>query len=268
MKIYISRSSIFTVLTLSAMLAASGPVSVFAGGAPRFVDEGNAAYQSGSLAEAAALYEDAREEDPESPVPLFNLGVVLYEQGNYPAALTAFQSIETAEGKIVPLIHYNQGNALARLGKKEESEHPREAMDYYLKSIAAYKRALSIEPGHIGSAYNIEIVRIWIRDLSEKMEETPGSGTSSKSRSEEKKEQNPGTSRGGQSEQQEDLQPEQDEGGDTSPPESYDTPSTPQDEAYVPRDETAHAILQEEKQRREAESRIRGGFSEDDKPTW
>ncbi len=262
------KSYIFIIFMLAVLYTMSGSGFAFARGTSRYVEEGNTAFQKGSLAEAAARYENARAENPNSPVPLFNLGVVLYEQGNFHAALTAFQSIETASGEIVPLVHYNMGNTLARIGKMEESENPQEALDYYIKSVAAYKRALSIDSRHTKSAYNIEIVRTWIRDLAEKMEKTAGSESPFGSSSEEKNEQKPGTSPGEQTEEPENGQPEQDNGGDTTTPESSEIPSIPQDDTIVPRDETAHAILQEEKQRREAEARIKGGLSADDKPTW
>lgn len=162
------KSYIFIIFMLAVLYTMSGSGLMFARGARRYVEQGNTAFKRGSLAKAASSFEDARAENPDSPVPLFNLGVVLYEQGNFHAALTAFQSIETASGEIVPLIHYNQGNALARIGQMEESENPKEALDYYIKSIAAYKRALSTDSRHTESAYNIEIVRTWVRDLAEK----------------------------------------------------------------------------------------------------
>jgi len=239
----------------------------FARGASRLVAEGNAAFLEGSLAEAAARYEGAREENPDSPIPLFNLGVVLYEQGNFTAALTAFQNIETVNDELVPLLHYNQGNALARIGEMEESENPQEALEYYLKSVAAYKRVLSIDPGHIESAYNIEVVRTWIRDLVERMENTPGAGSSPSSPAEQN-EQKQETSPGEQNEEQNAGQPEQNNEGDTSPQQPPAIPSVPEDDTAVLRDETAQAILREEQQRREAEARIRGGLSADDRPTW
>jgi tetratricopeptide (TPR) repeat protein len=262
------KNYIITFFMPALLFTMSGSGFLFARGASHHVNEGNAAFHKGSLAEAAARYEDALEENPDSPVPLFNLGVVLYKQGNFSAALTAFQSIETTSGELGPLIHYNQGNALARIGKSEESENPQEALDNYFKSIAAYKRALAMDSGHIESAYNIEIVRTWIRDLNEKMGKTSGSGSSFDSLPEEKNEPKPGTSPGEQNEEQKDGQPEDSDGEGSSPPESSEIPSVPQDDSIVARDETAHAILQEEKQRREAEARIKGGLSADDKPTW
>jgi tetratricopeptide (TPR) repeat protein len=258
----------FIIVLLAVVFSMSGSGFAFARGASRSVAEGNAAFQKGSLAEASARYEDARGENPDSPVPLFNLGVVLYEQGNFPAALTAFQNIETIDDELTPFIHYNQGNAFARIGEMEESENPQEALEYYLKSVAAYKRVLSIEPGHMESAYNIEIVRTWIRDLVERMEKTSGTGSSSRSSPAGQNEQKSETSPGEQTEEQQAGQPENNNGGDTSPPQSPAIPHIPQDDTNVPRNETAQAILREEQQRREAEAQIRGGSSADERPTW
>lgn len=258
----------FIIVLLAGIFSMSGSGFAFARGASRLVAEGNVAFLKGSLAEAAARYEDAREENPDSPVPLFNLGIVLYEQGNFPAALTAFQNIEPVNDELAPLIHYNQGNALARIGEMEESENPQEALEYYLKSVAAYKRVLSIDPGHVESAYNIEVVRTWIRDLLELMEKTSGSGSPSRSSADRQNEQKREPSPGGQNEEQDAGQPEHNNGDDPPSPQTPEIPSIPQDDALVPWDETAQAILREEQQRREAEARIRGGLSADDRPTW
>jgi tetratricopeptide (TPR) repeat protein len=196
------------------------------------------------------------------------LGVVLYEQGNFPAALTAFQNIETVNDELALLIHYNQGNTLARIGKIEESENPQEALDHYLKSVAAYKRVLSIEPGHKESAYNIEVVRTWIRDLAEKIAQTSAADRSSRSSPEDHNRQKGKTSPGERNEKPKAGKQEQDDEGDTFPQQPPAAPSIPQDERAVPRNETAQSILREEQQRREAEAQFRGGLSEDERPTW
>jgi tetratricopeptide (TPR) repeat protein len=257
----------FIPYLLAVVILMCGSRFAFARGASQLVSEGNEALHKGSLAEAAAIYENAREENPDSPVLLFNMGIVLYKQGNFPAALTAFQNIENVDGELAPRIHYNQGNALARIGEIKESENPEEALEYYMKSVAAYKRVLSIDPDHMESTYNIEVVRIWIRDLVERMEKTPGSGSSSSS-SEKQNEQKRETAPGERREQQDGGEQDQNNGGDTPSEQTPESSSVPLDEEIVPRDETAQAILREEQERREAEARIRGGLSADDRPTW
>ena len=257
------------VIILFAVIFAMGEVNIaFARNATRLVDEGNEAYEKGSFDEAAALYEEARDEKPESAVPLLNLGIALYRQGNYTASLAAFQNIEKIDDEIAPQVHYNQGNALARIGEMEESENPQEALEYYRKSIAAYKRTLSIDPGHTESAYNIEVVRMWIRDLVEGMEIVAGDNTGGDSSDEQQNEQRREDSQGERTEGQNGGQQEHNDEGDTPSIQSPEAPYVPQDDNVIPRDETAQAILREEQKRRESEARIRGGLSEDDRPTW
>jgi hypothetical protein len=253
-------------ILIAAAFCAVGSGPAFARGAPQLVEEGNAAFKEGSLAEAAVRYEGAREENPDSPVPLFNLGVVLYAQGNFPAALTAFQNIEPVSDELAPLIHYNQGNALARIGKMEESENPREALEDYRRSIAAYKRVLAIDPGNKESAYNIEVVRIWISDLEKQLEKTSSAGSSPRSTPSDANGEKQKASPGEQPQGSPDGQSGENDGGDAYTPPSM--PSIPQYENTVPRDETAQGILREEQQRREEEARVRGGWRADEKPTW
>ena len=236
---------------------------LFARGAAELVAEGNAAFEEGLLAEAIAFYEEARQAAPLSPVPLFNLGVVLYKQNNLPAALTAFQSIEESQEELAANIHYNQGNALARLGREAEDENPEVALELYRQSIAAYKRSLSIEPKHPDAAFNIEIVRYWIDELLDRT--TPGSDESSGPRSSSSSPSQPNQqapSQGENGEQDGTEEPAE------QPPQAPDSPQTAVEEPWVPRDETAQAILREERERREAEARMRGGIFSNDSPTW
>jgi tetratricopeptide (TPR) repeat protein len=257
------------IMILFAVIFSMGEINfAFARSAHRFVDEGNEAYENGLFDEAAALYEEARDKKPESAVPLLNLGISLYKQGNFSAALAAFQNIEKLDDEIAPQIHYNQGNALARMGEIEESENPQEALEYYRKSVAAYKRTLSMDPNHTESAYNMEVVRMWIRDLVGEFEtvsgDNPGSDPSDEQQNEQRREASPGD----RNEDQNDGQQEPNDEGDTPSTQSPEAPYVPQDNNIIPRDETAQAILREEQKRREAEARIRGGLSEDDRPTW
>jgi tetratricopeptide (TPR) repeat protein len=257
------------IIFLLATICVMGEVNpAFARSANQLVDEGNEAYANGSFDEAAALYEEARDEKPESAVPLLNLGIALYKQGNFSAALAAFQNIEKLDDEIAPQVHYNQGNALARIGEMEEPENPQEALEYYRKSIAAYKRTLSMDPGHTESTYNIEVVRMWIRDLLENMEVVSGDNPRDESSDEQQNGQRREASPEERNEGQNGEQQERSDEGDTPSAQSPEAPYVPLDDNIIPRDETAQAILREEQKRREAEARIRGGLSEDNRPTW
>ncbi len=231
-----------------------------AGGSAELVAAGNEELASGAIAQATARYEEARQASPDSPVPLFNLGVALYRQGNFPAALTAFQEVHPRAPALAAKVHYNQGNALARLGQEQEESDPQAALDLYRAGLAAYRRALDIEPGFTQAAVNLEVVRSWVdRLLQRAAAQAAGQGQPRAAEVPgQQGQQAPGGSDPGEAEEE------------PAPQEPAPQPA-PQVEDGGPRtplEETAYAILREEQLRREAEARQRQEANADGKPTW
>jgi tetratricopeptide (TPR) repeat protein len=230
-----------------ALLLLPGPRAAGAGAA-ELVTAGNGSYARGELAAAAADYEKARQAAPAEAVPLFDLGVALYRQDNPAAALAAFQSIPAAPAGLAARLHYNQGNALARLGRLAQGEQPQQALALYLRSLGAYRRALELDSGYAAAAVNLEVVRRWVAELSSRLAQVqpaPGQGP-------------PGTPAPGS--------------GDTSQAPSRRAPA-PQDPVVqqpapweLP-EESAQAILREESARREAEQ-AREERLANDYPGW
>jgi tetratricopeptide (TPR) repeat protein len=257
-------------LLAAAVLALSpAPEGALARGAAELVGEGNAALKAGLLPDAISRYEAARERPGGGGVPLFHMGVALVLEENYPAALTAFQSIGGAEGDLAPLVHYNQGNVLARLGQSLAAEDAAASLELYRRSLGAYRRALSLDPDFLEAAYNLEVVRMWIAELQQQArggaESTPQGttpqGQDDGERGSSPPGDNPQESPGG------DAAPDQAPGGDPGPaPQSGGTAS--QDNPWAVRDETARSILEEEHQRREEEANRTGGESSDGRPNW
>jgi tetratricopeptide (TPR) repeat protein len=234
-----------------------------AGGAGETVEEGNAALAADSLQEALNLYEQARELAPEEPVPLYNLGVALYESENYPAALNAFQNMETDRPALAALSHYNQGNTLARLGNELERQEPGQALELYRRSIGAYKRVLAIDPAHDNARRNIEVVRQWIEPLLERQSGSDSDGQQSQ--------QSQDQTREGPQNDSQDGSPSPGDPGEQSPEEGPDT-SEEAPEADLDTDnspaETAQAILEEEEQRRREQAEAAGRRDSGGSPTW
>ena len=88
-------------------------------------------------------------------------GSAAYRQGDYEAAIQQFSASDDATG------HYNRGNALARAGR-------------YQESIAAYDRALQMQPDFPDAAANRKAVEDWLR---EQPEQPPQDGDSAQGQS-------------------------------------------------------------------------------------
>ena len=86
---------------------------------------------TGSLWQRADQAEHARMQD----------GITAYKQKDYPRAIERFSTVSGAEGQ------YNLGNALAKTKRYEDA-------------IAAYDRALALQPGMKDAAFNRNLVRL------------------------------------------------------------------------------------------------------------
>jgi len=91
--------------------------------------QGRIAYDRGDFAAAAEHFAD----------PMWR-GVALYRAGRYDDAIDAFARVDTAES------YFDQGNALAKLGKLPEA-------------VAAYQEALKRDPNFTAAKANLDLVR-------------------------------------------------------------------------------------------------------------
>jgi tetratricopeptide (TPR) repeat protein len=220
----------FAIFMICSVFAGSGPA--LGASTSALLNRGNRAFQEGNFEKAFQYYTQAGEADPLSPLPVYSQGNVLYMQGNYHAALEAFQKVSPDDGELAVLATYNQGNSLARIGELEEKANPSDALEYYWKSIGAYRRTLSLDPGFWDASYNIEVVKYRIKSLLDLMTQS-------------------GTQEGSGASPQREMRGS---AGEEVPPAQGDTngsvPGQPSFDEPEPRDETAQEILNEESQRR------------------
>ncbi len=90
---------------------------------------GAQALEAHQPAQAAELFEDPRWR-----------AAAQYRAGEYPESAASLRGVETADS------HYNRGNALARAGNLQAA-------------VAAYDRALELDPGNADATYNRDLVK-------------------------------------------------------------------------------------------------------------
>jgi len=233
------------VVLLLSLLPAAGAAGA---GAAELVAEGNEHYAQGALAEAAAGYEKARQADPALAVPLYNLGVVLYRQGNLPAALSAFQGVPEAPPRWAASLHYNQGNTLANLGRAALQEQPVQALELLRRSLGAFRRALELDGSYRQAAVNLEVVRRWLAELEPRVAQAQAAAAQGAPA-------NPAPGPSGPP------------GGTPQPPPAAQDPVVKEPPPWELPEESAQAILREESARR-AEEQSRGGSFSNEHPAW
>jgi Ca-activated chloride channel family protein len=136
------------------------------------VRDANELYAEGKYEEAAAAYNAALVDKPDSADLHFNLGDATYKQGKYEEAVSSFQKVETAgDPKRASRVAYNVGNASFRQGQAVEQTDPQKALTFYAEALASYRRALGLDSDDEDSKFNHELVTKRIEDLKKKLEE-------------------------------------------------------------------------------------------------
>jgi len=135
--------------------------------------EGNRLFTEGKFDEAAARYNEALVDQPDSPLLRFNLGATAYRQGKFEDALASFEKVVTRDDEPARRARtaYNQGNALFRLGEATESSEPKKAIEYWTQSLVAYRRAMRADPADPDPKFNHELVAKRLEELEKKLEE-------------------------------------------------------------------------------------------------
>src|SRR5262249_26790620 len=128
-------------------------------------------YAEGKFQDAAAKYNEALIDDPDSALLHFNLGDASYRQGQFRAAVSPLAPIAAGDGARPAAAAYNTGNAKYRLGAAAESAEPQKALGLYAEALVAYRRAMGADPADEDAKFNHEFVERKIADLKKKLEE-------------------------------------------------------------------------------------------------
>jgi len=174
------------VLLMCTFLCAAKAWGAYGGDSPSgLVASGNRLYREGKYADAEALYREAQKSLPESPEINFNLGNVAYRKGNYDEAEEHFRAaIESANatGELRKKALYNLGNCAFRNGEKLLDSDLQKALDNFKLSILRYHDVISREEydrergtetfkSDEDAKYNIEVARLRIKDILDKLKQ-------------------------------------------------------------------------------------------------
>jgi tetratricopeptide (TPR) repeat protein len=133
---------------LSAVLAI-GPRALALGPLQRnhpVVERGLKAYESGRYDEALQAFDDAKRELPSSAALEFNRGNALYKLGRRDEAKDAYHRVSEAErSDLREKDYYNLGNVWAEMGNAKEA-------------ISAYRKALTLDPKDEDARHNLEVM--------------------------------------------------------------------------------------------------------------
>jgi Ca-activated chloride channel family protein len=130
----------------------------------RAVEAGNAQLKAGKPEQALAEYDKAVKALPADPGVHFDRGAALYALSRYDEATQEF--LRATEAKNTPLkasAFYNLGNAFFKTDKHEDA-------------IAAYRRALQLDPNDIRAKWNLELAQKRKKEEDQKKKDKSGKG--------------------------------------------------------------------------------------------
>ncbi len=213
-------------MRLVGVLLAVGMVSQLGGAAHKLTEEGNRAFEEGRLEEALKAYTEAQVHAPESPELFYDVGNVLYRQGDYVAAQEAFErAVQAASDELRADALFNTGNALFQ-------------QEDYEGAIERYRDVLGVDPEDADAKRNLELAlrRMQQQEQQQQPQSSPNSD-------EQQQQDQPPPPQDGSSEPDEQQPP------DAPPPQDGSEGEPQQEEQQQPRANQPGQMTPEEAQR-------------------
>lgn len=158
------RLALVIVLVLTAVSAGAEPVR-------RMIAAGNELYTAGEYTKAINKYNEALVEEPGAVEPKFNKANSYYRLDDLGEAIDLFQEVaaESKDMSLVAKAKYNLGNCLFQRGSKQMDGELTKAVEDIEKSITYWRAVLDIEPENEKAARNIEVARLTLKDLLDRL---------------------------------------------------------------------------------------------------
>ena len=159
------------VLSVISVISVISVPSAFAASARSLVAQGNTAYAKGQYQEAMEAYEKASVDEPESAPILFDKGTVHYQLGDYAKAREAFEqaALKTKSLPLEARCQFNLGDCAFREAQRQTDSDLQKAIAGFQSSVRYYQEALKFDPELRDAAHNIEVARLTLRTLLDKL---------------------------------------------------------------------------------------------------
>lgn len=162
------------------------------------VERGNRLYRAGKYAEAVEAYRAALRGGTDTPVLHYNLGTALLKLGRYDEAE---QQLRAALGAVEPdtreSVYYNLGSRF--LEDARQNPQPQAAGTLYDAAVEAYRQALRLAPDDMAAKWNYELA---LRERDRQRQGGGGGGKQQKQRQDQKQQEGQGSGNQSQGRQQ------------------------------------------------------------------
>ena len=160
--------SIAAVLALILFL---GPAASFAESPRSLVRKGNRSLKKGEFEKAIEYYERASIDAPESPIVALDRGLAYLKREQYASAREHFEKAALASDYLglEAMAWYNIGNTAFEQAKRQEDSDLEKTLEHYQEAVGFYQTALEKDPELSDAAFNLEITRLTIKDLLDRI---------------------------------------------------------------------------------------------------
>ena len=163
------------------LVATLAPSVTQAASVRSLVNGGNDAFRAEEYEDALRSYEQALEQDSESPYAALNRANALYRTGDFAAAAEGYaEALRKSSDRDVPGLRaaglHSLGNALYRQAEQVAGTDPRQAIDLLVPAARSYLDALRADGRRGDSAHNLELARRLLQRLREQAGQQPQSG--------------------------------------------------------------------------------------------
>ena len=135
------------------------------------VRKGNGLYGKGHFNEALKEYDQALIDRPEGQVPKFNKANCYFQLDDLAKAIDLYNEVaaDSKDMKLVAKAKYNLGNSYFQRGSKQKDSNLQKALEDLQTSIVCWRSALEINPENVNAARNIEVARLIIKDIIDRI---------------------------------------------------------------------------------------------------
>jgi Ca-activated chloride channel family protein len=136
------------------------------------VERGNRLFRAGDYAEAVEAYEAALADGEDSPVLRYNLGTALLRLGRYQEAEEHLRgALEAVEPELREWVYYNLGQRF--LEDARGAGDPESSRALYDAAVESYRQALRLRPEDGDAKWNYELA---LRERDEQQQQAGGGG--------------------------------------------------------------------------------------------
>ena len=148
------------------------PAASWAASARGLIRQGNDHYAQGKYDAAAAAYEKALALDGNLAQARYNRACAAYQQGQYDQAIEDYRALaaQSEDPDLALRAKYNLGNSHFQRGQKLAQQQPQAALEDLEQAVEAWRQVQQMAPKHPHVDRNIEVGRLWIRDLKQQIE--------------------------------------------------------------------------------------------------